>query len=145
MKKGIITGVALVAVLATLTGCGKSEKKLTCTNTTSNDSGFSTSEELVYKFKDNRVTTAKITQTIVAEDDYAKYIDDYKQSAETAVENYNKTKGISAKVDTGSNKVSVTIDLKASEMDDNEKTSYELDESYESMKDRKTEQGYTCK
>ena len=145
MKKGIIVGVALVACVATLTGCSKSNKKLTCTQVTDSGNGFYNNEEMVYKFKNNKITSAKITQTIVAENDYAKYIDDYKQNAEKAVNNYNETKGISAKVETGSNKVSVIVDLKPSDMDENEKTSYELDESYESMKAKRADQGYTCK
>ena len=144
MKKGIVTGVAFIAVLATLTGCAKT-KKLTCTITNDTDDGFSTSEEIVYKFKDNKVSTAKVVRTISVEKTYEKYFDTYKDSANDLAEKQNKLSGVKSKVETSSNKVVITTNYTIKDLSDDLKKANDFEESYESMKSKKTEQKYTCK
>lgn len=143
MKKRILMSAALMITLATLTGCG-SKKTLTCTQTTS-DSGFANSDKVVYKFEKDKVSSAKQTSSITVEGDYAQYIEDYKKSAQEAVDSYNKLDGISAKVETGTNKISVIVEMTPSKMSESDYTLYSMGENYDSMKAKLTEQGYTCK
>ncbi len=143
MKKKILMSAALMITLATLTGCG-SKKTLTCTQKTS-DSGFTNDDKVVYTFEKDKVVSSKQTSSIIVEGDYVQYIDDYKKSAQTAVDEYNKLNGISAKVEEGKNKISVIVEMTPSKMSESDYTLYSMGENYDSMKAKLTEQGYTCK
>ena len=143
--KRILIGATLLVTLASLTACGSSGKTLTCTQTVSEDNGFSNEEVIVYKLNKNKIKSAKITSTIIAEGDYAQYIEEYKTNAKEAADDYNKLDGVSAKVDSKDNKVSVIIDLKADKMNEDNYNLYNMGESYESLKDKYSKDGYTCK
>lgn len=143
--KRILMSAALVITLATLTGCNSSKTKtLTCTQSKS-DNGFTNEEKLVYKLKNNKITTATMTTTIIAEGDYAQYIEDYKTGAKEAADSYNTLNGVSAKVEENGNKVSVVVDFDAEKMSEDDYTLYNMGESYESLNDKLTNAGYTCK
>ena len=143
MKKGILMSAALVVTLATLTGCSSSKTKtLTCTEKKS-DGGFEKEEKWVYKFKDNRISSATLTSTITAGGDYSQYIEDYKTDAEKAADSYKKVNGVSAKVSQKSNKVSITVKFDTSKMDEADIDAYNLNESSESIE--VVLEGYTCK
>lgn len=141
MKK-ILMSMALIITLVSLTGCGSS-KTLTCTETSS-DNGFST-EKVVYEFKKDKIIKATETASITAEGDFAQYIDDYKKSAQTTVDGYNKVNGISAKVEADNNTVSVVAEIDPSKMSESEFSARSMGETYDSMKAKLTEKGYTCK
>lgn len=143
MKKRILMSAALMITLATLTGCG-SKKTLTCTQKTS-DSGFTNDDKVVYTFEKDKVTSSKQTSSITVEGDYAQYIEDYKKSAQEAVDGYNKLDGISAKVEEGKNKISVVVEMTPSKMSESDFKLYSMGENYDSMKVKLTDQGYTCK
>lgn len=143
MKKRILMSAALMITLATLTGCG-SKKTLTCTQKTS-DSGFTNDDKVVYTFEKDKVTSSKQTSSITVEGDYAQYIEDYKKSAQEAVDGYNKLDGISAKVEEGKNKISVIVEMTPSKMSESDFKLYSMGENYDSMKVKLTDQGYTCK
>ncbi len=143
MKRTLITG-ALVLTLVTLTGCG-SKKTLTCTKTSS-DNGFINEKTEVYEFKNDRITKSTQTNTVRAEGDFAQYIDEYKDSAQSTAESYNKTAGFKAKVESDNNRITITIDMDPSAMNENDFETQKMGENYDSMKSIKTDQeGYTCK
>lgn len=142
--KRILMGVAFLFTLVSLTACGKSGKTLTCIQSKS-ENGFTSEEKIVYKLKGNKVKSATITNTIIAEGDYASYIDDYKTSAKETADGYNKIDGLSAKVESKDNKISVIVDLKADKMSEDYYNLYNMGESYESLKDKYSKDGYTCK
>ena len=143
MKKRILMSAALVLTLATLTGCNSSKTKtLTCTEKKS-DGGFEKEEKWVYKFKDNRVSSATLTSTITAGGDFSQYIEDYKTDAEKAADSYKKVSGVSAKVSQKSNKVTITVKFDTSKMEEADIDAYNLNESTESLPT--ILEGYTCK
>lgn len=144
MKKGILMSAALVLTVATLTGCGSSKKTLTCTKESS-DNGFTNNDKVVYEFEKDRVAKATQTATITAEGDYAQYIENYKDSAQQAVDSYNNIDGISAKVEESNNTISVIVEMTPSQMSESDYTLYNMGESYDSMEVILTKQGYTCK
>ena len=145
MKKGILTSAALVLSLAALTGCttGTKTKTLTCKQTTTTG-GFTSEDYVKYTLKDNVITTATKKDTVKVEGDYVQYLDEYKTSAKNAVDEYNKLSGFSAKVDSDNSSVTVTVTLDKSKMTESDITTYSMNESYESMKDKLTANGYTC-
>ena len=100
-------------------------------------------EKWVYKFKDNRISSATLTSTITAGGDYSQYIEDYKTDAEKAADSYKKVNGVSAKVSQKSNKVSITVKFDTSKMDEADIDAYNLNESSESIE--VVLEGYTCK
>lgn len=143
--KRILTGATILVTLVSLTACGGSGKTLTCTQSKTEPNGFTSEEKLVYKLKKNKVKSATLTSTIKAEGDYAQYIEDYKTNAKEAADDFNKLDGVSAKVESKDNKVSVIVDLKADKMSEDNYNLYNMGESYESLKDKYSKDGYTCK
>lgn len=143
--KRILTGATLLITLVSLTACGNSGKTLTCTQTNKTTDDFTSEEKVVFKLKDNKVKTATITTTIIPTGSYAEYIEDYKTNAKEAAEDYNKLDGVSAKVDSKDNKISVIVDLTADKMNEDNYNLYNMGESYESLKDKYSKDGYKCK
>ncbi len=141
--KRILTLVALMGTLVTLTGCG-GKKTLNC-SMSSTDNEFTTTVEAKYDFKNDRISKVNQTSTVVVEGDFAQTFDEYKKSAEQLVEEYNNKKGYKAKLETDNNKVSVTIEMTPSEMSDDDYKELHMGENYDSMKSILTEDGYTCK
>lgn len=141
--KRILMTVALGVTLVTLTGCG-SKKTLTCTETVS-ENGFTRTNELIYNFEDDKVKSATQTSSVVAEKDFAEYIEEYKNSAQTTADKYNSQSGLEAKVEADNNKISLTVNMTPSKMSEADSKSYNMGENYDSMKYILTEQGYTCK
>lgn len=142
--KRILMGATLLVTIVSLTACGDSGKTLTCTQSKS-DNGFTNEEKVVYKLKKNKVKSATLTTTIKAEGDYAQYIEDYKTNAKETADDFNKLDGVSAKVESKDNKVSVIIDLNPEKMSEDNYNLYNMGESYESLKDKYSKDGYTCK
>lgn len=144
MKKRILTSAALVITLATLTGCGSDTKTLSCTRESA-DNGLTNEDKVVYEFEDNKVTSATQTASITVEGEYEQYKSDYKNSAQQAVDGYNKLDGISAKVEESNNKITVIVEMNPDKMSESDYTLYNMGESYESMNDMLINKGYTCK
>ena len=142
MKKMLLGAVSLVSLVA-LTGCGD-KKTLTCTSNSS-DNGFTNEITAVYEFDGNKMTKVTQTSSITAEGDFAKYIDDYKDSAQTTADGFHKLNGFSAKVEASNNKVSVVVEMNPKKMSTDDYESYSMGENYDSMKAKLTDQGYTCK
>ncbi len=143
MKRILMTGT-LVLTLVILTGCGD-KKTLTCTKSSS-DNGFTNDIEAVYEFDGNKIKKSVQTNSIVAEGAVADYIDEYKNSAQELVDEYNNKKGFTAKVESDNSKISVIVEMDPSKMDESEFNANRMGENYDSMKAVLTqEQGYTCK
>lgn len=143
MKRILMTG-ALVLTLVVMTGCGD-KKTLTCTKSSS-DNGFTNEIEAVFEFKNDRIEKSTQKSTIIAEGEFAQYIDDYKDSAQTTAETYNKQSGFSAKVESDNNRISLIIEMTPSEMKETDYDSNRMGENYDSMKYILTgQEGYTCK
>lgn len=146
MKKGLLMGFAVVASVATLTGCNTTgTKTLKCTRESSTD-GFSNKVVETYTFKKNKIIKAENKTVVKLSGDSTQYYNDYKASADKAVEQYKEKKGATAKIATNNtDEITITATLDVSKMSDSDIKSYRLDESIESMNDKLTKEGYTCK
>lgn len=146
MKKGIIMGFVLATSAAVLTGCSTStSQKLTCTQNSTYD-GYTNEVTRKIEFKNYNITKITDKSVIKLSGDKAQYYNDYKASAEKAVEQYKTVNGVDVKADSnGSSEVSTTITYNPEKMSVNDKELYGLNENYDSIKDKLTKQGYTCK
>lgn len=135
--------VAATLVLFTMTGCG-SNQTLTCTKSSS-DNGFTNKNEKVFTFKDDRITKEVETNSITAEGENSKYLEDYKKNSQTTIDGYKSINGIEGKIEEENNKLTLTIEYDPSQMNEETKDTYRLGENYDSTKVIMTEDGYTCK
>ena len=149
-------GVKLFGILALsvlfITGCGNSERTLTCTNS-EEDSGLKMSQEVTMTFKDDKITYVKMSIDSEATDD--NIIDNWDAFAsmmESQFENSNED-GVNLSTDNDTNNhifnVSLEIDLEKASDDALEE--YGLDgitdgsTSYEETKEDAEADGFTCK
>ena len=146
MKKGLLMGLAVVASVATLTGCNMANTKtLKCTSTASND-GFNNEVTKTFTFKNNKITKLEDKSVVKLSGDNTQYFNDYKSSAEKTVEQFKSVTGATAKVSTNnSSEITITVDYNADKMSESERQTYSLNESIESTQDKLTKEGYTCK
>ena len=146
MKKGILMGFALATSATILTGCSTStSQKLTCTQNSTYD-GYTNEVTKKIEFKDYNITKITDKSVIKLSGDKAQYFNDYKSSSEKVVEQYKSVNGVDVKSDSnGSSEVTTTITYNPEKMSVNDKELYGLNENYDSIKDRLTKQGYTCK
>ncbi len=126
-----------------MTGCGNSQT-LTCTKESS-DNGFTNKNEKVFTFKKDRITKEVETNSITAEGENSKYLEDYKKNSQTTIDGYKSIKGIDGKIEEDKNKLTLIIEYDPSKMDDDTKDTFRLGENYDSTKVIMTEDGYTCK
>ncbi len=144
-------GILTVSVLL-ITGCGNSEKTLTCTNS-EEDSGLTMSQEVTMTFKDDKISNVKMSIDSEATDDTI--IDNWDMFAsmmETQFEESNKD-GVKLSTNNDTNKhifnVSLEIDLEKAS--DDALSEYGLDgiadesATYEDTKKEAEDSGYTCK
>ena len=144
-------GILTVSVLL-ITGCGNSEKPLTCTNS-EEDSGLTMSQEVTMTFKDDKISNVKMSIDSEATDDTI--IDNWDMFAsmmETQFEESNKD-GVKLSTNNDTNKhifnVSLEIDLEKAS--DDALSEYGLDgiadesATYEDTKKEAEDSGYTCK
>ena len=66
-------------------------------------------------------------------------------AARSSAENYNKVDGIEAVVSTKGNKVTLTVDILAAALSEENKELYSMNMKKEELKQVMTEEGYTCK
>ena len=144
MKKRILTGITALSLALVLTGCGSNTKKIKCTQLTDSN-GFKSEVKQVYKLKDNKITKLTETRKVTLEGDMLQYLDDHITSAQNTIDQYKDVKGISVKKAETKDSVTVTIEYDAKTLDSSYRDSVNIEESYESLKDIKAEQGYSCK
>lgn len=149
MKKLKLFALAIIALLV-MTGCG--EKTLTCTNT-EEASGLEMGQEVVMKFKNDKVNYVKMTIDAKATSDTIK--NNWDLFASTLKGQYSDTEKEGVKLTTKNDeknysyKISLEVDLeKASE---DALAEYDLDgiadkdSSMEDVKKAAEEDGFTCK
>lgn len=150
MKKLKLFALAIVALLV-MTGCG-SEKTLTCTNT-EEGSGLEMGQEVVMKFKDDKINYVKMTINAKATDDTIK--DNWDLFASTISGQYSNTEEAGVKITTKNDeknysyKISLEVDLEKASEDALAK--YDLEDitdkgsNMEDVKKAAEEDGFTCK
>lgn len=141
MKKIMIM---VVCCLFFLTGCKNS--RLVCTATLE-DEDFNQETKYIFTFANGKVNkaTMKSTGTLLGEFNNEDTINDYKASAESYAEDYNKVEGITAQVSNSKNKVTLTVDIIAASLNDEDKEKYGLNSTREELKKEFEENKYTCK
>ena len=152
MVRGVkIFGILAVSVLL-ITGCGNSEKTLTCTNS-EEDSGLKMTQEVTMTFKDDKVSYVKMSVDNEATDDaIIENWDMFVSMLETEFEETSKD-GVKLTTNNNANKhiynVSLEIDLeKASEDALKEyglSSITEENASYDETKKSAEDDGFTCK
>ena len=152
MVRGVkLFGILAVSVLL-ITGCGNSEKTLTCTNS-EEDSGLKMSQEITMTFKDDKINYLKMSIDNEATDDTI--IDNWDMFASMMESQFEASDEDGVKLSTDNDStnhiynVSLEIDLeKASE---DALKEYNLDgitdanATYEDTKKEAEADGFTCK
>lgn len=141
--KRILMSVTLLVAVVIMTGCDE-KKTLTCTKDNS-DGGFVNNIETVYEFTNDKIEKATQTNLVELKDDYVQYFEDYEKNAKAKEEEYKDKKGFETKVESGDNKISLTITMDPSKMGDEDLEEYNLGENYDSLKYVLETNGYTCK
>ena len=146
MKKGLLIGFVFATSAALLTGCSTStSQKLTCTQNSTYD-GDTNEVTKKIDFKNYNITKITDKSVIKLSGDKAQYFNDYKSSSEKVVDQYKTVNGIDVKSSTnGSSEITTTITYDPEKMSVNDKDLYGLNENYDSIKEKLTKQGYTCK
>lgn len=141
MKKIMIM---IVCCLFFLTGCKNS--RLVCTATSEADD-VNLESKYIFTFSNGKVNkaTMKSTGTLLGEFNNEDTINEYKSSAESYAEEYNKTEGIKAQVSSSKNKVTLTVDIIAASLTAEDKEEYGLNSTREELKKEFEENNYTCK
>ncbi len=142
MKKSI-SAMAFFCILL-LTGC--KNDRLVCTSLSESED-FNLDSKYVFTFsgKDVKKATMKSTGTLLGEFNNDTTIAEYKSSAESSAEEYNKVEGIKAQITSSKNKVTLTVDITAASLSEDDKVKYGLNSSREELKEALEENGYTCK
>ena len=117
---------------------------MTCTQTTESN-GFKNEVKLTYKLSKNKVTNLTETKKITLDGDMLQYLDENKTSAQNIVDSYANVAGIKATTESTDNSVTVTTEYDAANMDSTYKDAVNMNESYESLKEIKANEGYSCK
>lgn len=150
MRKLKLLALAVVATIV-MTGCG-GEKTLTCTNS-QEASGVNMEQEIVMKFKDDKVNYVKMTVDAKATDDTIK--NNWSLFASTLEQQYSNKEDKGVKLTTKNDeknysyKISLEVDLEKA--DEESLSEYDLDgiaDKNSSMSDVKKsaeEDGFTCK
>lgn len=136
--------IVLLFFLLFLTGCSNS--RLVCITTT-DANGYNLESKYVFTFANGKVkkATMKSIGTLEGDLNNEDTINEYKSSAESYAENYNKTEGIKAQVSSHKNKVTLTVDIIAASLTDEDKENYGLNSTREELKKEFEENNYTCK
>lgn len=135
----------ILASILLLTGCGKNKsmKKLTCSEIETN-TNYTLKTTMVFYFENEKLKTATMTYNTTLGDDYIKLLNTFIESYEYGAEDINKKNGYHARVEHGSNNVSLIMDIDVSKISENDIESSYLNENYEELKKRYTDTGFTC-
>lgn len=141
MKKNLL--IMLLSIFL-LTGCG--ENRLVCT---ASDEEEDYQIEVKYTFIYNqgkiKNATMKSTATMLGEYNNDTVITERENAARSAADDYNKVDGIEAIVSTKGNKVTLTVDILAAGLSEENKEAYSMNLKKDELKQVLTEEGYTCK
>lgn len=152
MKK-LFYGVSVFMIsILLLTGCGDSERTLTCTKSTE-DSGTFAEEKYDYIFKGTKVTSYIVTQTFGITEDTASIIgeDGMKEAFEVFRKEWNDvdtTDGTTLDFTEGETTITVTIKTDPTKMSDKNKEFFGFEGksfSYDMTKQEWEKNEYTCK
>lgn len=139
MKKYLF-GLSLCAALL-LTGCGG--KTLKCTRT-EEESGMKMSEEIVAKFKEDKISSIVLNAEIEVPDDMKELMDAFKSSLEEEFkgDNYKDAK---VKIETKDNRIIAKVEMDATKLTKEQLEDINLKDTFEEAKKSLEEQGYSCK
>lgn len=135
--------IIMLFCILLLTGCKKD--RLVCTSKLESDD-FNLESKYIFTFSGKNVkkATMKSTGTLLGEFNTDSTIAEYRGEAESAAENYNKVEGITAQVSSSKNKVTLTVDIIAASLSDEDKETYGLNATREELKKAFEENEYTC-
>lgn len=150
MKKSVIISSIASVMLLSITGCGNSSPKLTCTMNQENE-GATMTQTFEVAFQDNIASQIKSTTTLEvdpANEDQMENFESFKSSMEESSDNY-ESEGLKATYEIDDHIASMTIEANIAKMTDDEKESFGFsdddDNSYETVKSNLESEGYTCK
>lgn len=152
MVRGVKVFAILAGSLLFITGCGNSEKTLTCTNS-EEDSGIKMNQEVTMTFKDDKVTYVKMSIDNEATD--ATIIDNWDMFVSMLEGQFEESneEGISLKTNNDKNNhiFNVSLEVDLTKASDNALEEYDLDgitdenATYEDTKKEAEDSGFTCK
>ena len=152
MVRGLkLFGILAVSVLF-ITGCGNSEKTLTCTMSEEDD-GLSMEQTVDLGFSDDKVTNVKMSiDTKITDSTYQENWDMFVSMMESQYEE-SSANGIKVTTENDSDNYTytITVDANLEEASEDDLSNYGLDAfteegiTYEETKQEAEDAGYTCK
>ena len=152
----MVRGVKLFGILAVsvlfITGCGNSERTLTCTNS-EEDSGLKMSQEVTMTFKDDKINYVKLSIDSEATDDTI--IDNWDVFASMMGSQFEESNedgvNLSTNNDADNHIFNVSLEIDLEKANEDALSEYGLDDitegnaSYEDIKENAEADGFTCK
>ena len=152
----MVRGVKLFGILAVsvlfITGCGNSERTLTCTNS-EEDSGLKMSQEVTMTFKDDKINYVKLSIDSEATNDTI--IDNWDVFASMMGSQFEESNedgvNLSTNNDVDNHIFNVSLEIDLEKANEDALSEYGLDDitdgnaSYEDIKENAEADGVTCK
>ncbi len=152
----MVRGVKLFGILAVsvlfITGCGNSERTLTCTNS-EEDSGLKMSQEVTMTFKDDKINYVKLSIDSEATNDTI--IDNWDVFASMMGSQFEESNedgvNLSTNNDVDNHIFNVSLEIDLEKANEDALSEYGLDDitdgnaSYEDIKENAEADGFTCK
>ena len=152
----MVRGVKLFGILAVsvlfITGCGNSERTLTCTNS-EEDNGLKMSQEVTMTFKDDKINYVKLSIDSEATDDTI--IDNWDVFASMMGSQFEESNedgiNLSTNNDADNHIFNVSLEIDLEKANEDVLSEYGLDDitdgnaSYEDIKENAEADGFTCK
>ena len=152
----MVRGVKLFGILAVsvlfITGCGNSERTLTCTNS-EEDSGLKMSQEVTMTFKDDKINYVKLSIDSEATGDTI--IDNWDVFASMMGSQFEESNedgvNLSTNNDVDNHIFNVSLEIDLEKANEDALSEYGLDDitdgnaSYEDIKENAEADGFTCK
>ena len=152
----MVRGVKLFGILAVsvlfITGCGNSERTLTCTNS-EEDNGLKMSQEVTMTFKDDKINYVKLSIDSEATDDTI--IDNWDVFASMMGSQFEESNedgvNLSTNNDVDNHIFNVSLEIDLEKANEDALSEYGLDDitdgnaSYEDIKENAEADGFTCK
>lgn len=141
MKK---ISIFMLFCLFLFTGC--EENRLVCTKIEESDE-FKSETKYTFTFSKDGVkkATMKSTGILLGDFNNATTIAEYKSTADASASEYNEVEGITAQVSSNKNKVTLTVNILAASLNDENKELYGMNADKEELWETFEENGYTCK
>ncbi len=152
----MVRGVKLFGILAVsvlfITGCGNSERTLTCSNS-EEDSGLKMSQEVTMTFKDDKINYVKLSIDSEATNDTI--IDNWDVFASMMGSQFEESNedgvNLSTNNDVDNHIFNVSLEIDLEKANEDALSEYGLDDitdgnaSYEDIKENAEADGFTCK